>query len=389
MSWKSKLHLTVIFSLLPFVASGCWDKIEVRELGIVMGMGLDYIEGSQPVQLTLQTVKPNGLQGGENMNGQSSKQFETIVSRGETVFDAFHNIQITSNKKIILPHSKLVVIGKQLAERGIADVSDYLLRDRQIRPTSWIVIADTTAKEMLESDLGLGAIPSAGLVTMLESLKETTLALPINLIQYFMRMQGDTEVTIAPVIQKSGNRVVLENTAVFDKDRMIGTLSLNETRGFIWLRNKLVIGDLTLPFNKDNSKLKENVSVDISKGTTKITPHFQAPDKITMEIKCTGLAHIRDAEMTNQVLFAPERIEELEQAVEELLTSRIQHTIDVAQKKIKADFIGFEDKFHNTYPQDWQRLHAEWDSIFPTIQTKITVQIEIDRQGITKNPLEL
>ncbi|MNP70084.1 Spore germination protein B3 precursor [compost metagenome] len=105
-----------------------------------------------------------------------------------------------------------------------------------------------------------------------------------------------------------------------------------------------------------------------------------------MDIRCKGLAQIRDAEMANKMLFTSQQIDQLEAAVETQLEERIQHTIDTAQQKYKTDFLGFNNKFHNRYPKVWKTIGKDWDEIFPSIRSNLVVDIEIVRQGITKNP---
>ncbi|MFD1177907.1 Ger(x)C family spore germination protein [Paenibacillus puldeungensis] len=385
MKWAKKMLLFVLLMTLPVTLGGCWDNIEVRELGVVMGIGLDYEEGEEPIQLTLQMVAPSGKQSEEGQSG-GNKKYETYTVHGQTVFDAYQNMQKTSPKRTVLPHSKLVVIGKKLAEQGLTEVSDFLVREREVRPTSWIVVSDSTAREILESELGTGSIPAAGLVTMQENFLRSSTGNPINLIQFFMRMQGDAKAAVTPIIKKTGEHIQFEQSALFRRDRMIGTLSLNETRGLMWLESKVESGNVTLPFQNEGVKLQKNVSVEISRGHTNITPHFDGRDEITMDIRCKGWAQIRDTELANKILFSSQQIERLETAVETQLEERIQHTIDIARQKYKTDFLGFNNKFHNRYPQAWKSIGKDWDEIFPSIRTNLAVDIEIVRQGITKNP---
>lgn len=385
MRWAKKMSLIIFLLAQSITLSGCWDNIEVRQLGVVMGIGLDYEEGDEPIQLTLQIVSPSGKQSEEGQSG-GNKKYETFTVRGQTVFDAYQNMQKTSPKRTVLPHSKLVVIGKKLAERGLTEVSDFLVREREVRPTSWLIVSDTTAREILDSELGTGSIPSAGLVTMQENFAMSSTSNPINLIEFFMRMQGDAKSAVTPIIKKSGEHIQFEKSALFRRDRMIGTLSLNETRGLMWLENEVKSGNITLPFQNEGVELQKNVSVELSEGHTRITPHFNGQDEITMDIRCKGLAQIRDAEMANKMLFTSQQIDQLEAAVETQLEERIQHTIDIAQQKYKTDFLGFNNKFHNRYPKVWKTIGKDWDEIFPSIRSNLVVDIEIVRQGITKNP---
>jgi spore germination protein KC len=62
--------------------------------------------------------------------GQGSpKGVWTLESTGYTVFDAFRNATMQSDRKLFLSQNNVVVIGEEMARTGVAPLIDFLDRD--------------------------------------------------------------------------------------------------------------------------------------------------------------------------------------------------------------------------------------------------------------------
>ena len=126
----------LIFITVFICLSGCGNKVEMSQLGIVAGLGIDQIEGGY--RLTVQVVNPSYVAG---------KQPETlsvfsISSEGETLFDAYHELNSLTNKVLYLPHLSVIVIDEAIAKDGINTVLDFVLRNAAIRPNITVAIAN-------------------------------------------------------------------------------------------------------------------------------------------------------------------------------------------------------------------------------------------------------
>ena len=74
----------VIPMLIIFAFTGCWDRKELNEVGIVMALGIDKDCKDGMIHLTSQVVRPSELkkQGG----GSMEPSYDLVTTTNETVF---------------------------------------------------------------------------------------------------------------------------------------------------------------------------------------------------------------------------------------------------------------------------------------------------------------
>lgn len=94
-------HRLLLFNIFIFISSillcGCSnDKIELNEISIVTGIGIDKISGDKPFLVTLEIIDPKSSR---NNNNVSQKGNNSIIktSTGKSIFDAIQDFS-----KIIL-----------------------------------------------------------------------------------------------------------------------------------------------------------------------------------------------------------------------------------------------------------------------------------------------
>lgn len=408
---KGKLILFTVFVLLfPVLITGCWDRTEVDELAIVIGVGIDRIPGNEPILLTVQIVNPATIKSTTKEDGAAGKTFIVLESQGKSFFDAIRNLSKLSPRRLFFSHNKIVVLGKDFAKLGIAEVMDYMDRDREFRRINWILVADKTAKEVLETKLDIERLPAKGLETMMSNLKNQAFTYPINRNEFIIRLKDYSGVSYAPLIslidaekdinkkleQFTGNqsnksdtenskKMQIEKTVIFKNNRFIGILSEEESKGHLWLINKLKGDTVVIPPKSGESN--QEITMDIFEGNTKITHHVTKKG-ITMEIVCTGNAILREAGSTRMELNDLKKFRQLELESEKILKRKVERTIVRAQN-FKADFVGFGNQIHNNFPQEMNAIKKDWDQIFPGIKYQVTFRIKILRMGKIKNPATL
>ena len=414
MNIKSDLKLKLFIALLllfPILLSGCWDRDEVDELAIVVGLGVDQIPGSKPVLLTAQIANPSAL-GKTKDGGGTEKPFIVLTGQGKTLFDAIRDLAKSSPRKLFFAHCKLIVMGKDFAQSGITEMQDFLERDFQFRRTVFMAVAENTAKEVLEAKLDLEKLPARGIDKMMRSLLENGFIYPIDRNKFLLRMKSDAQVSFAPLIQlvdqeketknkleqvtgkpvessekDSVKKIQTERTALFKRDRLIGVLSANESRGLLWLINKIKEDTVIFPYRADKGKGEEEVSVNIFEANTNITPRITGSN-ITMEIRCTGSAQLRGAGNTYFTVKNQNMLKQFEQKTEKKLKEQVEQTIASAQEKYNADFVEFSHNIHNANPSAWYRINKDWDQIFPSIKYNVIFEIDMSKIGIVNNSIE-
>lgn len=117
----------IIIILLTISLSGCWNRRELDELGIVMGMGVDRQEKSGKVQITEQIVKPGEIKTSKKEGGGGGGEaFWNIVYSGDTVFSTLRGITSISNRKMFSPHNQVLIFGLSAVEGGVKNMSTSL-----------------------------------------------------------------------------------------------------------------------------------------------------------------------------------------------------------------------------------------------------------------------
>ncbi len=397
-----------VLLLLLLCTSGCRDRYNVDELAIVIGVGIDRVAGAEPILLTVQVVNagmiksPGGEGGG---GGGEGKPFITLSSQGKSFLDAVRNLAKSSPRKLFFSHNKVIVLGKTFAESDISEVMDYVQRDREFRRTNLILMAEQTAKEVLVAKMDIERLPALGLQLWLNS-KDQTFIYPINLNDFLLNLKNDVGVSYAPLVslkdtdqeskskleeitgkpmessdKKHHPQVYLQEMAVFKNNHLVGTLNENESKDLLWLTNKLK-GD-TITVHYQTTEGEGQAALAIVNGSSKIIPHI-TDRGISIEIVCTGEAVLSEISSISDQLKDLQIYTEIKQNAEKILKTRLEHTIDKAQKELKVDFLGFGNKIHNYNPTEWHAIKNEWDQRFPEVQYNVTVQLTIRQAGIIR-----
>ncbi len=395
--------LGLLMFMLAFV-SGCWGRTEVDQIGIVVGLGVDYITGDQPILLTAQVVNPGAMGKTQKPPTGSTGPFIVITSQGRTLFDAIRNFSRQYPRRLVFSHNKVVVMGKRFAERDLPEVLDFIERDREFRENIWMLVAEKSAKEVMQLELALESLPAIGLNIIMKEQLKNAFSIPIEFYQFSNQLKDEIGVSVTPLIKienfeeifneqlkKLGDPIKesqysipeemnIDRTAIFKDRKLIGSIGKNETRGLLWLKNKLKGGTVIISEEKENE-----LSAFLEEGKVTFTPIVKDM-QITMKIECKGEARINEVDVPHLNLLDKQVVQHLEEQIEKILTSRVKSVIEIAQKDLNADFIGFGQEIKNQKPKEWKKLKGDWEEIFPDVQSEINFDIKIKAVGLTTNP---
>lgn len=144
---KTILILALIFPML--IMSGCIDNIEVDEMVYVVAMGID--EGTnENLRITLLMAVPIAVGVGPEP-GEVDEATNSITVEAPTILGGISVVNSMISKKVNFSHAKLIVISRQLAEKGIERFMNTFMRYREFRPDTYIGISIDSAGEVLKS----------------------------------------------------------------------------------------------------------------------------------------------------------------------------------------------------------------------------------------------
>jgi spore germination protein KC len=381
---------TLLVILLPvFILSGCWDSIEIQNLAIITAAAIDS-EENHKVKVSVQIFIPRTITSGES--GEDPSLGSTFVREGigKNLAEAISVLQTNIPRKLFWGQCKIFIFGHDLAKTGIRKELDFLIRHPAPRINSNLYVSEGKASNLLKLIPPLerysGEVLSkfsqhqeVGVDTTLSDIsKDLTEASQSFSLPYIKRLKSDE------YARKSYETIpTIVGTAIFKKDKMIGNIDLEETRGLLWLSRKIQRSTVSIkPEENENEVIMMPTS-----GSVSFKPQI-INNQWIMNIQIQVEASIIQNE-TFLSLLQENVITKLEKGLENKLRDRISKTLEKIQKEYQADVVGFGRRFHQKYPEQWKKVKDHWDEKFPEVDVKLSVNATIKRSGDIGGPAAL
>lgn len=370
--------------------SGCAHKVEMSQLGIVSGFGIDKIEDRY--RLTAQVVNPSSIAG----NQHDTLSIFSVSAEGETLYDAYHELNSLTNKVLYLPHLSVIVIDEAIAKDGINTVLDFVLRNVMMRPNITLTVANNaSAQEVLHILTPSDQIP----ITQLDSLSNMCTDCTGRVVNYnFYQLNGmantqgsnivlnSVAIVGKDVLQgeqidnilqiESPTQLKIDSLAAFKSDQLVGYLTSEEAQYY-----NLLVGNSKRYVL--NTVIDETYKVAYEARDTKveIKPNLDEK-KVKVECKVSGILMENEYPIN---LMEPKNISILQSYFEETLKKDLMDFISKTQQELQSDILGVGSKIHQKDPKKWAAVNGYWEEIYPTLEFEVDVKIEINSVGDIAN----
>ncbi len=381
----------MIFSIL--FLSGCWDSREITDIGLVIAVGVDKSEDSNGFAVTVQIANPQA-NASQEKKSSSNEPIWILTAKGETLFEAVREMSKVSSKRIVWGHNSIVIIGESLAKDDIAPVIDYFTHNPELRMKAHVLVSKGDAKNYLSLKTSLDDISGISLSDVLTNNFLTSQYIHSDMLrlsqEYFnehkqpiLSMIQFKKEMIKPSEENKGellDMVELGGAAIFNKGKMIGTLTPEQVRGYSWI--KLNVKDTLVTVNYENQK---KASVEMKNVKSKIITSI-SEDVPSIEIKITGLGEIAEEDGSTEL-----SIEDFKKKIGDLVKQKIieeaENCLNVVQKQYNVDTFAFAHIFHMQQTLEWKKsIEENWETIYPDIQISVSCDIKITGSVLNQIP---
>lgn len=383
MKKTAALLIFINMTLIIMMLTGCWNYREIDKLSIVAGLAIDKGENNS-YQVTVEVVDLKSE--GKNVKTSSKR----IQIEGETIFDSLRNMIKVSGKKLYFSHVKIVIISKEVATEGIANVIDLLMRDSESRLTLHVLISkENRAAELLSQQSIISEIRSFEMDYMIKSQNNISKSPKVSIKELINSLAGEGISAALPAVGLTENEGVatseLSGTAVLKKDKLVGFLDGDETMDYLLVINKVKGGIIV---DKKPPGVKEaNISFEIFNSKTKVKPEYK-DGKLSMNISVESDVSIGELGTTKDFINDKELIK-LKKDIENKMENSIKELIEKVQNKYDADIFGFGLKVKQNMPDVWRRIKDNWDQEFLDININVNVKLNIRNTGLMQKPLKV
>ncbi len=414
----------IIFCAVAF--SGYLHEQDINDLAYVIAIGFD-IGNDDKLKLTFQISIPSGNSSGSSGGGDGSSSSEKGVSDtlNQTVeCNSFNSGLNTANniisKRLNLSHCKFIIFSEELASQGISDYIYTLENNIELRSNCNILVSTSTAEEFINSSTPIlehstskyyeiittasrysGYTSNATLNTVYTSIADdfSETSTMLGNVQKEEGSEDESSSGGDSSSEESGSSsggnssggnssssgqtssengmptdIIIGGIAVFKKDKLVGTLSKEETVPYLIVTDKLkeCVVSIPSPFSEGNyidlhiydfSKTKNSVKLDSSgpQITTDVT------------LKSTILSNDFDFDSSSK-----EDIEKIISVASDHLKNQIMSYYEKTAREFKSDITGLGKYAVYKFPtiSDWENYN--WPEKFETATFDVNVQVNIE-----------
>lgn len=369
------INIPLVLFLTALLLVGCWDRVELNDLGLVLAAGIDKADNDR-IKLSLQFAVPGAMGIQSSVGGGQEGKNPTVVesATGKTIVEAMSLLQAKFSRRIFWGQSQVVIIGKDLAQTDdIKKHIDFFARYPKARIRANVFVADGQAIDILK----VVPVVDRSSSEVARELANFNIGMQVTVKDLIESLSDEQKVADLPVIEtnKEGG-LILNGTAVLKNGQMIGQLNERLTRGLLWLKDEMGISTITVKPKGYNNEITFN----ILRSRTHLIPKINNGKwKILLKIA------IEDDMSENETPInplEPSLIKDIEKQLSDTIEHRIYQTLEVVQKEMKTDIIDFGKTFNRHYPDEWEKVKDRWDQKFPEIEVEIESNVNIKRPGM-------
>lgn len=376
----SSRRLVLLLVLLPslFLNSGCWNKVEVINTVETEGIVFD-LENGQP-SMSIQLAQPTS-----NASGSPSNEPLAITQTGRSFTECARNVMLSLPRLPVWSHAGVIVLGESLAHEDLAQVSDFIARNRHVRKSALLFISKgISGKECLEAELPAESFSLPGLEKLVR-LQEDQLGIyiPVLTDNFLEKLATPGVQPTAPQVtayEAEGQKVLrLDGTAVFKGRRQVGSLDETESRGFRFLSPKMITGGLlVVNVPGQNEMGRDNLIVlELTRSKADIVPQIEGPRVKSFQISIKAEGNFYEQNFAEEI-FTLEGIPILEELTNQEIKRQVAAAVTKAQT-LQSDIFGWGNMIYRQEPALWQHLEGDWPMIFAGMETDITVDFSLRR----------
>ncbi|MFF2530254.1 Ger(x)C family spore germination protein [Brevibacillus sp. NPDC058079] len=381
--------------VLVIILAGCWDRKELNDLAIAVGIGIDKVQGGY--QVSVQVVDPAEVAANKGKPGRAPVTLFTM--NAPTIFEAVRKMTTVSPRKIYMAHTRMLIFGEEVAREGISPITDFVSRDHEFRTDFYIAVArGTTARNILKVITPLEQIPSTEMFASLETSSKVwapTAAVTMDQLITDFTSKGKQAVltgirTAGPGsegderknVEEIDTPVLLQYTtlATFRGDKLITWLSEADSKAYSYITGKVKSTVGSMPCKGGGLLTMEVMHADakieatMKNGAPEIIVHIGLENDIG-EVQCK-----LDLTEKNTI---KELEKESEKSMEALATKAIANA-----KKNGVDIYGFGEAIHRKYPKVWKKIASKWEKEFTKLPVHVIADVKIKRLGTINNAFD-
>ncbi|XQY92280.1 Ger(x)C family spore germination protein [Metabacillus sp. HB246100] len=380
-----------LFAFCPLLLTGCWDKTELNDVSIATGIAVDPGE-EHKYKLTVEVVNSSQF---AKQGAEGNAPVTTFSVEGESLSELSDKLNLGLVRKVIYSHTRVVYINQEIAKEGILGFLDFLERSGHFRNDFNILVTTGKAADFTRVTYPVQKIPSLKIHQQIKTLVQEWGGDPdVRLNDFIDAIISKGREPVAAIVIIKGDPekgkstennkmmepdalVSVDGMAVFDDEKMIGTMSLDDVRNYLWTQS-LPHTSLTIPCDEEENRRYMDVRIIRSK--SKMTTSYEK-GQATLKVNIYGEARLQGAECKHD-LSKLDVFQDYEKKLMDHIKSEVTQSIVKVQDEFGLDIYGFGDALNRENSKQFKEVEDNWNKVFTDATVEVDVAMQMLRTGI-------
>lgn len=374
-----KLRRVMALILPLLLLSGCENAEflpyarEVEKMALMRTLGVDAAGDG---------VRVTASSGVQSKGADKGDEPPLVLSQtAGTVSGACLAMQSQGTSDIFFGHVGQLLLGEELAQRGLYEALGYVERDIEMRlDTELYVVKAGTAEKAVSASATNASAPADRLEALEADAGLLAGSMPRSVKDVLSGLARDgasfaPAVVLTPRRQGDGGQgeeydLNTAGYAVFRDGALAGWAEDDAARGVNLLLGRVEADVLEL------SRPEGAVALRVVGAKTKVVPVFEGGVLTGLRVRCGVEANV--AEAPAGLTLSEDVLKDLRAGLARAEEARLRRALDLSQT-LDADFLGLGRRAGMAAPWRWDALRAAWKSAFPTLDIQLAVSADIQR----------
>ncbi|WP_235827863.1 Ger(x)C family spore germination protein [Brevibacillus migulae] len=343
----------LVIACISLLTAGCWDYQELEDRAIIVGLGIDELPPvrsngfeTRMYQVVVQIVEAAAEDGGDQKGGgfgSSGKQsgYTNFVIETPSIADGIERVVTRSDRLPNMSHLQTIALGEKVARKGINELYDFFARFPQMRRHTEMLVFDGPISQLFATPSVSEPTPALHIAEMIDNVQRTIVMPVSNLGTVSKSVRSQSPFLLVKAAMNENKEILINQVAVFDTFKMIGTLSREQMMDISVLQDEIERGVLHFPCYQG-----KKTGLQIIAGNCKIKPELrEGHPHITFDVELEG--EMMEYQCLGASFEKPEQIKRLEQIVSDMLRIRLKRTAEKVRNKYGVDVLRLRTRLKN------------------------------------------
>jgi len=396
----------LLSALLVPLLTGCWDRLELEERAVVLGISVDTADKSTAkredeithtadgfpvpevnmIRVTVQIALPGRIplgpgESGGGGKGRSSETVWVVGGEGHTMDDAIMNLQQQISGRIFFGHLRVIVVSEAVAKTGMQNINDYFRRNPEVRRMAWMMISKGNAERLMRASPELERVPALYLMSTMDNAVKLG-KFPENYVGMFWSNSAKKgqEGYLPYVELKKEQNIEVKGMAYFKNDKMLGATKPFQVAAYMSIKGMNPAG------YRGVVKLEGHENMVMVYATSRRSSFKVRVENGELVFTVSIFTEINLEEKINEQFSVNDSaaLEDIEQRNKQALRTTCESLIEEMQQK-GSDIFGFGEYARAKKPGYWNKnvgTKSQWQSMFKEARFEIKVDSRIRRIGM-------